>query len=150
MAVQGWQEQVASTCISYLHKSVSEVLTHMGIAHENEGVTEDRLFSVDIVLRPAKVAVEVDGPFHFTTNSNKPLGMRLRPLLCVCDRADVLMMLPAGLVIADRLQFDPQATDSQNLTADHRWLSNLVASAAMGISGADEKTQDVLPAHCLA
>ena len=77
---------MASTCISYLHKSVSEALTAVGVAHENEGVTEDKLFSVDIMLRPVQVAVEVDGPFHFTANSNKPLGKLLSPSsdLCAC------------------------------------------------------------------
>ena len=46
----------------------------MGVQHENEGVTDDCLFSVDIMLRPARVAVEVDGPFHFTANTHQPLG----------------------------------------------------------------------------
>ena len=73
--VQEWQEQVAATCISRLHRDVSEALAAMGVQHENEGVTEDRLFSVDIMLRSARVAVEVDGPFHFTANTRRPLGM---------------------------------------------------------------------------
>ena len=73
---QGWQEQVAATCISRLHRDVSEVLAAMGLPHENEGVTDDHLFSVDIMLRTPRIAVEVDGPFHFTTNTHRPLGAR--------------------------------------------------------------------------
>ena len=47
----------------------------MGITHKNNSLTEDGLFCVDIMLRPARIALEVEGPrSHFTANTYKPLG----------------------------------------------------------------------------
>lgn len=53
------------------------MLNEMGIEHHNEFLAEDGLFSVDIAVLPPggpNVALEVDGPFHFTINTNQPLG----------------------------------------------------------------------------
>ena len=76
-AAQMWKEQVASVTISRLHKDVSDALYALGIDHENEGLTEDALFSVDILARPQRVAIEVDGPFHFSANTLRSMGAPL-------------------------------------------------------------------------
>ena len=69
-----WKEQVASVTISRLHKDVSDAMYAMGLDHENEGLTDDELFSVDILARPQRVAIEVDGPFHFAANTLRSMG----------------------------------------------------------------------------
>ena len=60
--------------ISRLHMDVSDAMNSMGLAHENEGLTEDALFSVDILAKAQKVAIEVDGPFHFAANTLRSMG----------------------------------------------------------------------------
>ena len=65
------------TTLSAFHLQVSTLLTAMGVEHTNEYLAEDGLFGVDIyVVTPEgrKVAIEVDGPHHFTSNTNQPLG----------------------------------------------------------------------------
>ena len=66
--------------ISGLHREVSETLTRLGVPHEIEFLTSDKLFSVDIALRGRKVAIEVDGPSHFFANiqTERMGGDRLR------------------------------------------------------------------------
>lgn len=71
---QVWKEQVLNFMISKLHKDVSAVLEALGVPHQNEFMTEDCLFSIDIALSGQQVALEVDGPFHFTHNTRAPLG----------------------------------------------------------------------------
>jgi hypothetical protein len=44
------------------------------MAHEMEFMTADALFRIDIAFPQAKVAVEVDGPLHFSNNTRLPLG----------------------------------------------------------------------------
>ena len=56
---------------------MSDVLTRMGVLHEAEALTEDGMFSLDIMLRQARVAVEVDGVHHFASNTQRPLGVPL-------------------------------------------------------------------------
>ena len=59
---------------------MSDVLTRMNVPHEAEALTEDGMFSLDIMLRQARIAVEVDGIHHFASNTQRPLGA----LLCAC------------------------------------------------------------------
>ena len=75
MLLQMWQEQAAITTTSPLQQDFSEVLKGMGIQHASEALTQDRLFSVDIMLQQAQTAVEVDGDSHFACNTQRPLGM---------------------------------------------------------------------------
>ena len=67
------------TLNSRFHMDVSEKLHFMGIPHEVEFLTEDGCFSIDIALSGPKgpVAIEVDGPYHFTINTLNPLGPTL-------------------------------------------------------------------------
>lgn len=58
-------------------QDVSEMLLKdLGIPHEVELKTEDGFFSVDCAFKSAgqQVAVEVDGPSHFSINTNRSLG----------------------------------------------------------------------------
>ncbi|DBA96718.1 TPA: hypothetical protein ACH3X1_015560 [Trebouxia sp. C0004] len=74
-----WIESCKNIRVSGLHRDVARVLTSMGLSHTIEQLTDDSLFSVDIALAGEKVAVEVDGPHHFTANGQRPLGeMRAR------------------------------------------------------------------------
>ena len=50
---------------SRLHKEVSSVLTELGVQHQNEHSIAG--LQVDIALLEQQIAVEVDGPTHFTT-----------------------------------------------------------------------------------
>ena len=71
-AERAWKELSCSkVVISSMHREVSESLNEMGVPHQLEFVTEDGLFSLDIVLKNRKVAIEVDGPSHFARN--KPM-----------------------------------------------------------------------------
>ena len=68
LATKAWKVGTSRVVISQFHREVSAALTNMGVPHEIEYVTEDGLFSLDIVLRGKKVAIEVDGPSHFARN----------------------------------------------------------------------------------
>lgn len=46
----------------------------LGVSHNIERITDDGLFSADILIEDDKVIVEVDGPHHFTVNTHQPLG----------------------------------------------------------------------------
>ncbi len=55
LAAQGlWKMIATDHRNSRFHDDVSECLTRMGIAHENEYSAEKGLFSIDIVLDPEK------------------------------------------------------------------------------------------------
>lgn len=49
----------------------------LGVSHNIERITDDGLFSADILIEDDKVIVEVDGPHHFTVNTHQPLGESL-------------------------------------------------------------------------
>lgn len=70
---------VAQTVNSRFHMDVSEHLARLRVAHDYEFTTPDGLFSLDIATRGprGRVAIEVDGPFHFTVNTHQPLGNTL-------------------------------------------------------------------------
>ena len=57
-----------------MHKDVSRVLTSMGVDHTNEASDD-----VDICVhadgqRSSRVAMEIDGPSHFTSNEPRRLN----------------------------------------------------------------------------
>ena len=78
-ACRVWRPTAAQTLNSRFHMDVSEKLHFMGIAHEDEFLTEDGCFSIDIVVTGPNgpVAIEVDGPYHYTINTLNPLGSTL-------------------------------------------------------------------------
>lgn len=72
--LQAWESDVESTIVSKLHSEVSAVMSGLNVPHDIERITEDGLFSADILIEDVKVIVEVDGPHHFTVNTHQPLG----------------------------------------------------------------------------
>ena len=75
--------------VSRLQQRVYEALRGMSQQPQLEALTDDGLFSIDITL-PActqkghpKVAVEVDGPQHFTSSGGKTGSTQLRDFLLV-------------------------------------------------------------------
>ena len=68
-----------SSRVSLFHQDVSDVLSAMQVGHQVEYLAEDGLFSVDLALLGAdhKIAIEVDGPYHYTLNTHQPLGHTL-------------------------------------------------------------------------
>lgn len=60
--------------VSKLQREVSSVLRAMGVQHLMESFTQDQLFSIDIALPQERIAIEVDGPSHFSCNTLRPLG----------------------------------------------------------------------------
>lgn len=71
---QVWKTNVKEITISTFHSEVSHILSSMGVDHAIEHLTEDGLFSSDIALPKEHIAVEVDGPHHFTVNTFRPLA----------------------------------------------------------------------------
>ena len=80
-----WKRSICdSTLISLLHEKVSAALHEIGMNHEIEHLTDDGVFSVDIRMlssggapgrsSSSRLAIEVDGPTHFATNTREPLG----------------------------------------------------------------------------
>ena len=77
-ACRAWKEYTGQIHMSALQRSVSNILAHMGVPHQNEYLAENGMFSVDIALLDVasgrKVCLEVDGPYHFANNCHQPLG----------------------------------------------------------------------------
>jgi hypothetical protein len=79
---------------------VLETLQGMGLSCQLEWQTADGLFSVDIMLDrgnvlPVPVAVEVDGPSHYTRNNFEKLGSsRLRHQLVEARVDNRLIVVP--------------------------------------------------------
>ena len=72
---QAWQTAASHTVESRFHADVSQTLLTLGIAHRKEVMSDDNGFSLDIVLTGQRVAVEADGPYHFTVNTKRPTGV---------------------------------------------------------------------------
>ena len=86
------EEKQAAKVPSSLHLSVSRVLSAMGVEHENEGAED-----IDIVVhrsgQKSPLALEVDGPSHYT--SNRPY----RPLAHTTMKTRLLRALGWGAVL---------------------------------------------------
>jgi hypothetical protein len=82
VAVQAHTEAVRKVTVSNSQREVGESLRRLGISHELEYTTADGLFSIDLAITDRRIALEFDGPSHFTTNTLEPLGhTRLRDRL---------------------------------------------------------------------
>jgi hypothetical protein len=81
-ARQAWHDQSKGIItISGLHESVSATLMAMGTRHTNEHWCERSEHSIDIVIitEPAsRIALEVDGPFHFLLDGDLNGTTRMR------------------------------------------------------------------------
>lgn len=71
---QSWQAAASHTVESRFHADLSQTLLTLGVAHRKEVMSDDNVFSLDIVLAGHRVAVEADGPYHFTVNTKRPTG----------------------------------------------------------------------------
>jgi very-short-patch-repair endonuclease len=79
VAAQAYREQARKVTVSNGQREVGESLRRLGISHELEYITADGLFSIDLAIVDQRIALEFDGPSHFTTNTLEPLGhTRLR------------------------------------------------------------------------
>ena len=79
VAAQAYREHARKVTVSNGQREVGESLRRLGISHELEYITADGLFSIDLAIVDRRVALEFDGPSHFTTNTLEPLGhTRLR------------------------------------------------------------------------
>ena len=81
-AVKARTEEARKVTVSNGQREVGESLRRLGIPHELEYITADGLFSIDLAIVDRRMALEFDGPSHFTRNSLEPLGhTRLRDRL---------------------------------------------------------------------
>ena len=81
-AVRTYREQARKVTVSNGQQEVRESLQRLGISHELEYITADGLFSIDLAVVDRRIALEFDGPSHFTSNTLEPLGhTRLRARL---------------------------------------------------------------------
>ncbi len=81
-AVKTCREQARKVTVSNGQREVGESLRRLGIPHELECITADGLFSIDLAIVDRRIALEFDGPSHFTKNTLEPLGhTRLRDRL---------------------------------------------------------------------
>ena len=82
VVVQAHMEAARKVTVSNSQREVGESLRRLGISHELEYTTADGLFSIDLAITDRRIALEYDGPSHFTTNTLEPLGhTRLRDRL---------------------------------------------------------------------
>jgi hypothetical protein len=79
VAVKAYREQAPKHTISNDQREVGESLHRLGISYEVEYIAADGLPSIDLAIVDRRIALELDGPSHFTTNTLEPLGhIRMR------------------------------------------------------------------------
>jgi very-short-patch-repair endonuclease len=77
--VKAFRQRAREMTVSNSQREVGESLRRLGIPHELEYITADGLFSIDLAIVDRHVALEFDGPSHFTRTTLEPLGhSRLR------------------------------------------------------------------------
>jgi very-short-patch-repair endonuclease len=82
LAVKAYREQAQKVTVSKGQREVGECLRRLGVSHQLECITADGLFSIDLAVVDRRIAIEFDGPSHFTRNTLEPLGhTRLRDRL---------------------------------------------------------------------
>ena len=82
VAVKTYREEARKVTVSNGQREVGESLRRLGVPHELECITADGLFSIDLAIVDRRIALEFDGPSHFTRNTLEPLGhTRLRDRL---------------------------------------------------------------------
>ena len=87
---RAWRDLALVNRQSAFQLEVSSILYAMGIPHELEWLTQSGRFSIDVALYggQGQVAIEVDGPYHFTLDG-KPLGHTLLRLVCSVSALDL-------------------------------------------------------------
>lgn len=99
-AQSAWTLQSQGQCrVSSTQLSIAHSLKALGLAPRLEVPTHDGLFLVDIALsvRGVRVALEVDGPTHFTSNApHSPLGPTLARWRALRRRGWAVASVPAN------------------------------------------------------
>ena len=74
-----WKSMMRNSRVSVIQRDVSNVVAALQIEHQMEYLAQDGLFSIDIAIvsGDTNIAIEVDGPFHYTLNTHQPLGHTL-------------------------------------------------------------------------
>ena len=74
-----WKSMMRNSRVSVIQRDVSKVVAALQIEHQMEYLAEDGLFSIDIAIvsGDTNIAIEVDGPYHYTLNTHQPLGHTL-------------------------------------------------------------------------
>ncbi len=82
VAVKAHTKEARKVTVSNGQLEVGESLRRLCVSHELEYITADGLFSIDLAIVDRRIALEFDGPSHFTRNTLEPLGhTRLRDRL---------------------------------------------------------------------
>ena len=82
MALDAFKEAASKATVSTGQREVGESLRRLRMSHELEHSTAGGLFRIDLAIVDQRIAIEFDGPSHFTTNTLEPLGhTRLRDRL---------------------------------------------------------------------
>ena len=92
-----WKRSALDSTVSALHRSVCASLDRLSVPHTIEQLTDDGLLSVDVALQAQdgkRVAVEVDGPSHFTINTRRRLGATVNRDLLLQHRGWLVLSLP--------------------------------------------------------
>jgi very-short-patch-repair endonuclease len=128
VAVQAYREDTRDVTVSKSQREVGESLRRLGVAHELEHITADGLFSIDLAVVKRRIAIEFDGPSHFTRNTHEPLG-RTR----LCNR--LLSQLGWHVVSIPHFEWDRlhQHQPEQDAYVKHR-MSYVQAAAASALS----------------
>ena len=75
---QAWRAAAADTQTSTVQKLFAASLKQIGVPNQLEYRTEQTAdLSIDIAVPQHRLAIEVDGPWHFAMNSRRRLGASL-------------------------------------------------------------------------
>ena len=116
-----WKKLAQETSSSNFQKDVSARLKEMGIEHVEEFLAEEGLFSIDIAFsgpNGMRVAMEVDGPFHYTCNTNQPMGHTLLRW----DPSGLLFSGPPPPPLSAALQGVSRRPARQGACAAYTWM----------------------------
>ena len=91
-AVSRWEHVIPNNSVdyssSYHHVDISKMLTALAIPHQNEAKIEFGIV-VDILIEKKKgskgIVIEVDGPMHYESYLNAPLGMIIYTVYILCS-----------------------------------------------------------------
>jgi very-short-patch-repair endonuclease len=82
VALQAYRDEAQKVTVSKSQQQLGESLRRLGISHELEYNIADGLYSINFAMVERRIALEFDGPSHFTRNTLEPLGhTRLRDRL---------------------------------------------------------------------
>ncbi|GIL54543.1 hypothetical protein Vafri_10111, partial [Volvox africanus] len=150
----------SSSYVSY-RSAVSEALSRLGLSHTVQSPTEDGLFHIDLALevevrvdtrgrpiRPTttkntsptststtqviRIAVEVDGPSHFTANTLQPLSPTIYRRRCLENRGWVVVSVPYWLWNQCRTVTGGGATSSGMAEQEEALLLRLMREEGLG------------------